>query len=165
MLLIHNVDRPGVIGMVGKVLGDQGINIVRMQCALGKAGRGCVADHRFRCGIPICGPGSDPFQLEYSVRQGRQPFVTILAIRLLWPLLLRCVGLLRGRSPCLREHSLVPVGMATILPEAARHVRHLEAELLAYCQSFRVRRDHPSDVRVSRCVGARPRTNAARELL
>jgi len=38
MLLIHNVDRPGVIGMVGKVLGDQSINIVRMQCALEKRG-------------------------------------------------------------------------------------------------------------------------------
>ena len=38
MLLIHNVDRPGVIGMVGKVLGDQGINILRMQCALEKRG-------------------------------------------------------------------------------------------------------------------------------
>ncbi len=30
----------------------------------------------------------------------------------------------------IRERSLVPVGMATILPEAARHVRHLESELL-----------------------------------
>jgi D-3-phosphoglycerate dehydrogenase / 2-oxoglutarate reductase len=38
MLLIHNVDRPGVIGMVGKILGDQGINILRMQCALEKRG-------------------------------------------------------------------------------------------------------------------------------
>lgn len=38
MLLIHNVDRPGVIGMVGKVLGDHGINILRMQCALEKRG-------------------------------------------------------------------------------------------------------------------------------
>lgn len=38
MLLIHNVDRPGVIGMVGKVLGDNNINIVRMQCALEKRG-------------------------------------------------------------------------------------------------------------------------------
>ena len=28
MLLIHNIDRPGVIGMVGKVLGDNSINIV-----------------------------------------------------------------------------------------------------------------------------------------
>lgn len=35
------------------------------------------------------------------------------------------------RAPS-REHSLVPVGMATILPEAARHVRQLESELLAY---------------------------------
>jgi ATP phosphoribosyltransferase regulatory subunit len=31
-----------------------------------------------------------------------------------------------------REQSLVPVGMATILPEAARHVRHLESELLRW---------------------------------
>ena len=38
MLLILNVDRPGVIGMVGKVLGDNEINIVRMQCALEKRG-------------------------------------------------------------------------------------------------------------------------------
>ncbi|WP_053381060.1 phosphoglycerate dehydrogenase [Nitrospira moscoviensis] len=38
MLLIHNIDRPGVIGMVGKVLGDHNINIVRMQCALEKRG-------------------------------------------------------------------------------------------------------------------------------
>ncbi len=38
MLLIHNIDRPGVIGMVGKVLGDNSINIVRMQCALEKRG-------------------------------------------------------------------------------------------------------------------------------
>ena len=41
-----------------------------------------------------------------------------------------------GPFPLLREHSLVPVGMATILPEAARHVRHLEAELLAYFNRF-----------------------------
>jgi D-3-phosphoglycerate dehydrogenase len=38
MLLIHNVDRPGVIGMVGKILGDNNINILRMQCALEKRG-------------------------------------------------------------------------------------------------------------------------------
>jgi D-3-phosphoglycerate dehydrogenase len=38
MLLIHNIDRPGVIGMVGQVLGDHNINIVRMQCALEKRG-------------------------------------------------------------------------------------------------------------------------------
>ena len=41
-----------------------------------------------------------------------------------------------GQLPSLREHSLVPVGMATILPEAARQVRHLEAELLVYCNRF-----------------------------
>ncbi len=38
MLLIHNIDRPGVIGMVGNVLGDNSINIVRMQCALEQRG-------------------------------------------------------------------------------------------------------------------------------
>jgi D-3-phosphoglycerate dehydrogenase len=38
MLFIHNVDRPGVIGMVGQVLGENNINIVRMQCALEKRG-------------------------------------------------------------------------------------------------------------------------------
>ena len=31
-----------------------------------------------------------------------------------------------------RERSLVPVGTATILPEAARYVRQLESELLAH---------------------------------
>jgi ATP phosphoribosyltransferase regulatory subunit len=36
-----------------------------------------------------------------------------------------------GHSHALQERSLVPVGMATILPEAARHVRRLEAQLLA----------------------------------
>ena len=41
-----------------------------------------------------------------------------------------------GQFHPLREHPLVPVGMATILPEAARQVRHLEAELLAYCNRF-----------------------------
>jgi ATP phosphoribosyltransferase regulatory subunit len=34
------------------------------------------------------------------------------------------------KVPLVRERSLVPVGMATILPEAARQVRHLESELL-----------------------------------
>ena len=37
-----------------------------------------------------------------------------------------------GQIHPLRERSLVPVGMATILPEAARHVRRLEAQLLAH---------------------------------
>ncbi len=41
-----------------------------------------------------------------------------------------------GQFPSLREHSLVPLGMATILPEAARHVRHLESELLAYFNRY-----------------------------
>jgi len=33
MMLILNVDRPGVIGSVGQVLGDHEINIARMQCS------------------------------------------------------------------------------------------------------------------------------------
>jgi len=33
MLLILNVDRPGVIGAVGQVLGDHQVNIARMQCS------------------------------------------------------------------------------------------------------------------------------------
>src|SRR6188508_1527389 len=41
-----------------------------------------------------------------------------------------------GQFTPLREHSLVPVGVTTILPEAARQVRHLEAEVLAYCNRF-----------------------------
>jgi ATP phosphoribosyltransferase regulatory subunit len=41
-----------------------------------------------------------------------------------------------GQFPLVRERSLVPVGMATILPDAARHVRHLEAELLAHFNRF-----------------------------
>ncbi|MDH5667359.1 MAG: phosphoglycerate dehydrogenase [Nitrospira sp.] len=38
MLFIQNRDRPGVIGMVGNVLGESGMNILRMQCALEKRG-------------------------------------------------------------------------------------------------------------------------------
>ena len=33
MLMIYNVDRPGVIGTVGKILGDHQVNIARMQCS------------------------------------------------------------------------------------------------------------------------------------
>jgi D-3-phosphoglycerate dehydrogenase len=33
MILILNVDRPGVIGAVGQILGDHNINIARMQCS------------------------------------------------------------------------------------------------------------------------------------
>jgi D-3-phosphoglycerate dehydrogenase len=38
MILIDNIDRPGVIGTVGRVLGDQSVNIARMQCS--RADRG-----------------------------------------------------------------------------------------------------------------------------
>ncbi len=35
-----------------------------------------------------------------------------------------------GHAPSSRERSLVPVGMATILPQAAKHVRFIESQLL-----------------------------------
>jgi len=38
MMLILNVDRPGVIGTVGQVLGEHGINIAQMQCSREKRG-------------------------------------------------------------------------------------------------------------------------------
>jgi D-3-phosphoglycerate dehydrogenase len=33
-LLVHNHDRPGVVGAVGNILGEAGVNISRMQLAL-----------------------------------------------------------------------------------------------------------------------------------
>ena len=38
MILIDNVDRPGVIGRVGNILGAQNVNIARMQCSRAKKG-------------------------------------------------------------------------------------------------------------------------------
>lgn len=38
MLLIYNVDRPGVIGTVGRILGEHEINIARMQCSRAQKG-------------------------------------------------------------------------------------------------------------------------------
>ncbi|MDT7043539.1 phosphoglycerate dehydrogenase [Candidatus Nitronereus thalassa] len=42
MLLIYNVDRPGVIGMVGQILGQFDVNIARMQCARAKKGENAL---------------------------------------------------------------------------------------------------------------------------
>src|SRR5678815_2975979 len=41
-----------------------------------------------------------------------------------------------GHALSSRERSLVPVGMATILPHAAKQVRHLEARLLEQVSSW-----------------------------
>ena len=41
LLFIMNEDQPGVIGMVGRILGEHGINIARMECA--RVGQGGVA--------------------------------------------------------------------------------------------------------------------------
>jgi D-3-phosphoglycerate dehydrogenase len=42
-LLIHNHDQAGVVGNVGTLLGDAGINISRMQLALNEArGEACM---------------------------------------------------------------------------------------------------------------------------
>lgn len=38
MLLIYNVDRPGVIGIVGRVLGEHSVNIAQMQCSRAERG-------------------------------------------------------------------------------------------------------------------------------
>ena len=38
MVLIDNVDQPGVIGRVGRILGDHSVNIARMQCSRGERG-------------------------------------------------------------------------------------------------------------------------------
>ena len=38
MVLIDNVDQPGVIGRVGRILGDHAVNIARMQCSRGERG-------------------------------------------------------------------------------------------------------------------------------
>ena len=38
MLLIQNIDRPGVIGTVGRILGEHNINIAQMQCSRGQKG-------------------------------------------------------------------------------------------------------------------------------
>jgi ATP phosphoribosyltransferase regulatory subunit len=40
------------------------------------------------------------------------------------------------KLPPIHEQSLVPVGMATILPEAARHVRRLESDLLSHFHCY-----------------------------
>jgi D-3-phosphoglycerate dehydrogenase len=42
MLMIYNKDRPGVIGRVGRVLGEQNVNIARMQCARSKKGENAL---------------------------------------------------------------------------------------------------------------------------
>ncbi|MFB3146958.1 MAG: phosphoglycerate dehydrogenase [Nitrospirales bacterium] len=42
MLMIYNVDRPGVIGTVGRVLGEHNVNIARMQCARAKKGENAL---------------------------------------------------------------------------------------------------------------------------
>ena len=36
--MIDNVDRPGVIGTVGRILGEHDINIARMQCSRAQKG-------------------------------------------------------------------------------------------------------------------------------
>ena len=38
MVLIDNLDQPGVIGRVGRILGDHAVNIARMQCSRGERG-------------------------------------------------------------------------------------------------------------------------------
>ena len=42
MILIDNVDRPGVIGMVGQILGKHDVNIARMQCSRVEQGQSAL---------------------------------------------------------------------------------------------------------------------------
>jgi len=42
MILIDNVDRPGVIGMVGQILGTHDVNIARMQCSRVELGKSAL---------------------------------------------------------------------------------------------------------------------------
>lgn len=42
MLMIYNIDRPGVIGIVGRILGEQDVNIARMQCARANKGENAL---------------------------------------------------------------------------------------------------------------------------
>ena len=71
LLLILNVDRPGVIGTVGQVVGDHQINIARMQCS--REERGGNALLIFGLDAPVSRPRarSDQVEQEYPLCQGR----------------------------------------------------------------------------------------------
>ena len=70
LLLILNVDRPGVIGAVGQVLGDHAINIARMQCS--REERGGTALLIIGLDAPL------PSQVVETIKQG----TNILAVKL-----------------------------------------------------------------------------------
>ena len=136
MLLIHNIDRPGVIGMVGKVLGDNQINIVRMQCAFEKRGGNALLIIGSDAVFPNTVLETIKSSQRHSLSQSRGSVLTPRAIQSgqPWSPLLRSPARSSGQAPSSCERSLVPVGMATILPHAAKQVRHLEAQLLASSQ-------------------------------
>ena len=132
MLLILNIDRPGVIGMVGKVLGDNQINIVRMQCALEKrAGTRCSSLDPMRSSRTRCLRRSNPAKTFSQSKSRLCPNSRAPSIRSAMVSAPPKPRLSSGQVPSFRERSLVPVGMATILPHAAKQVRRLEEQLLA----------------------------------
>ena len=70
MMLIFNVDKPGVIGTVGQTLGDHGVNIARMQCS--REDRGGRALLIIGCDEPL------PAGVVESIKHGQN----ILSVRL-----------------------------------------------------------------------------------
>ena len=65
MILIDNVDRPGVIGMVGQILGQHDVNIARMQCA--RVERGASALLIIGLDAPLASPVLDLLKKEKDI--------------------------------------------------------------------------------------------------
>ena len=65
MILIDNVDRPGVIGMVGQILGNHEVNIARMQCS--RAERGESALLIIGLDSPLAAPVVDLLKQEKDI--------------------------------------------------------------------------------------------------
>ena len=72
-LLIFNVDRPGVIGTVGQVLGDHQINIARMQCSREERGGKALLIFGLDAPLPMRSWITITNQQAHPLRQGRRP--------------------------------------------------------------------------------------------
>jgi D-3-phosphoglycerate dehydrogenase len=62
MLIVHNRDEPGVIGVVGRVLGEAGVNIDDMD--VGRAPDGQAAMMVLATGIPVPGEVQERLRSE-----------------------------------------------------------------------------------------------------
>ncbi len=65
MILIDNVDRPGVIGMVGQILGQHEVNIARMQCS--RVEQGASALLILGLDIPVSGAVLELLKKEQDI--------------------------------------------------------------------------------------------------